>query len=131
MKSLKIAVLTISDSRNEQTDTSGQHLVEAIKQDGHELAEKTINKDNRYSIRATISAWLINDNIDVIITNGGTGLTGHDGTPEAIEPLFDKKIDGFGELFRHYSISQIGAATVQSRATAGVANGKYIFVSVV
>lgn len=127
MKSLNIAILTISDSRNESTDTSGQFLIDALEQDKHQLVERKIVKDNCYQIRAMISNWVLSESLDVIVTNGGTGLTGHDGTPEAIEPLFDKKIDGFGELFRFYSIEQIGPATVQSRATAGVINGKYVF----
>ncbi len=127
MKSLHIAILTISDSREIANDTSGQFLVTAATTASHIVSDRKIVKDNRYQIRATLSNWLISDTVDVIICNGGTGLTGHDGTPEAIEPLFDKKIDGFGELFRFFSIEQIGAATVQSRATAGVANGKYIF----
>jgi len=124
---LAIAVLTISDSRNEDNDTSGQFLVEALNSAGHKLVEKRITKDNIYRIRAAVSSWIANNKVQVVICNGGTGLTGRDGTPEAISPLLDKVIDGFGEMFRAISIEEIGTSSLQSRALAGVANGTIIF----
>jgi len=126
-KVLRIAVLTISDSRTEETDTSGKILVERLTNAGHQLAEKRIVSDDIYQIRAVISNWIIQPDINVIISTGGTGLTGRDGTPEAVLPLFDKEIQGFGELFRKISFDEIQTSTIQSRAVAGVANGIYIF----
>lgn len=126
-KTLNIAVLTVSDSRNETNDTSGAALVEKITNFGHFIADKKIVPDNIYQIRAIVSAWIIDENIDVIITTGGTGVTGRDGTPEAITPLLDKVLDGFGETFRWLSFTNIKTSTIQSRAIAGVANGTYIF----
>lgn len=125
--SLKIGVLTISDSRDESTDTSGRYLAEQIKQAGHELVDKRIVADNIYRIRALVSQWIADEQTQVIICNGGTGLTGRDGTPEAIAPLLDKVIDGFGEMFRAISLTEIGTSALQSRALAGVANGTVIF----
>ena len=122
-----IAVLTISDTRTLSEDDSGDLLIQKIENAGHQLAERSICKDNLYEIRALISQWLIEDNIQAIITNGGTGITGHDGTPEAILPLLDKVIDGFGEMFRSLSYQNIKTSTLQSRAVAGVANGTFIF----
>lgn len=124
---LSISVLTISDSRNDETDTSGQFLKQAIENSGHTLATKTITPDNIYSIRAIASDWIADKTTQVIICNGGTGLTGRDGTPEAINPLLDKVIDGFGEMFRAISIEEIGTSSLQSRALAGIANGTIIF----
>lgn len=124
---LNIAVLTVSDTRNETTDTSGAILVECITDAGHYLADKQIVSDNIYQIRATVSQWIIDEKIDVIISTGGTGVTGRDGTPEAITPLLDKVLDGFGETFRWLSFNDIKTSTIQSRAIAGVANGTYIF----
>ncbi len=124
---VSIAVLTISDTRTLSEDDSGDLLVQKIRNAGHQLAERSICKDNLYEIRALISQWLIEDNIQAIITNGGTGITGHDGTPEAILPLLDKVIDGFGEMFRSLSYQNIKTSTLQSRAVAGVANGTFIF----
>ena len=124
---VSIAVLTISDTRTLSEDDSGDLLVQKIRNAGHQLAERSICKDNLYEIRALISQWLIEDNIQAIITNGGTGITGHDGTPEAILPLLDKVIDGFGEMFRSLSYQNIKTSTLQSRAFAGVANGTFIF----
>lgn len=126
-KPLQIAILTISDTRTEETDTSGKILVEQLTAAGHQLAEKVIVPDNIYKIRAILSTWIIHANINVIISTGGTGLTGRDSTPEAVLPLFDKEIQGFGELFRHISFDEIQTSTIQSRAIAGVANGIYIF----
>ena len=124
---VSIAVLTISDTRTLLEDDSGDLLVQKLENAGHQLVERSICKDNLYEIRALISQWLIQDNIQAIITNGGTGITGHDGTPEAILPLLDKVIDGFGEMFRSLSYQNIQTSTLQSRALAGVANGTFIF----
>jgi len=124
---LNIAVLTVSDSRTEETDKSGRLLVGRLEAAGHRLAEKAIVADDKYRIRAVLSAWIADPGVQVVIGTGGTGLTGRDGTPEAMEPLFDKTIDGFGELFRSLSWEEIGTSTIQSRAIAGVANGTYIF----
>jgi molybdopterin adenylyltransferase len=124
---LTIAVMTVSDTRTEETDKSGHLLVERLTTAGHYLAEKVIVPDNIYKIRAIISRWIADDAVQVVITTGGTGLTGRDGTPEAISPLLDKEIQGFGELFRMISYQQIKTSTIQSRALAGVANGTYIF----
>ena len=124
---LNLAVLTVSDSRTETDDKSGQTLVKLLEKDAHILYDKQIVKDDRYAIRAVVSAWIADPKVQAIITTGGTGLTGRDGTPEAIEPLFDKKIDGFGEMFRVLSYDLIGTSTLQSRAVAGTANGTFIF----
>lgn len=124
---LKISVLTISDTRTEETDTSGKLLVQRLMAAGHQLAGKAIVPDNIYQIRAIVSRWIAEPEVQVIITTGGTGLTGRDGTPEAIKPLLDKEIEGFGELFRMLSYQEIKTSTIQSRAIAGVANGTYIF----
>lgn len=126
-KPLNVAVLTVSDTRDESNDKSGATLVEHIFQAGHHVAEKKIVPDNIYQIRAVVSQWIVNANIDVIITTGGTGVTGRDGTPEAIAPLLDKRLEGFGEIFRFISFTEIKTSTIQSRAIAGVANGTYIF----
>lgn len=124
---LNIAVLTVSDSRTEADDKSGQTLVERLTAAGHKLAEKAIVRDDRYAIRAVVSRWIADPEVQVVITTGGTGLTGRDGTPEALEILFDKTIDGFGEMFRKLSFDDIGTSTIQSRAIAGVANGTVVF----
>jgi molybdenum cofactor biosynthesis protein B len=122
-----IAVLTISDTRDEATDKSGRLLVERLTSAGHRCAEKTIVPDDVYQIRAVLSRWIAAADVQAIITTGGTGLTGRDGTPEAVLPLLDKVIEGFGETFRAISFGQIGTSTMQSRALAGVANGTYVF----
>ena len=127
LKPLRVAVLTVSDTRNQATDKSGALLVERLRTAGHVLAAKTIVRDDIYAIRALVSAWIADAQVEVVITTGGTGLTGRDGTPEAIAVLLDKKIDGFGELFRAISYEEIGASSFQSRAIAGVANATYIF----
>lgn len=124
---LQIAVLTISDTRTEETDTSGKTLVERLTRAGHKLAEKLIVADDIYKIRAVVARWIADEAVNVVITTGGTGVTGRDGTPEALQPLLDKEIEGFGEVFRFLSYEQIKTSTVQSRALAGVANGTYIF----
>lgn len=125
--SIHIAVLTVSDTRTEATDKSGQFLVDSLTQAGHQLAEKAIVPDNIYQIRAIASRWIADESIQAVITTGGTGVTGRDGTPEAIKPLLDKEIEGFGEIFRMISFQEIRTSTIQSRALAGVANGTYIF----
>lgn len=126
-KPLRIAVLTVSDTRTEATDKSGAVLVDRVRTAGHTLAAKAIVRDDAYAIRAIVSAWIADDRVEVVITTGGTGLTGRDGTPEAIAVLLDKQIDGFGELFRTISYEEIGASSLQSRCLAGVANATYIF----
>lgn len=126
-KPLRIAVLTVSDTRDETTDKSGALLVERLRAAGHTLAAKTIVRDDIYAIRATVSAWIADANVEVVISTGGTGITGRDGTPEAIAVLLDKEIDGFGELFRAISYEEIGASSLQSRCLAGVANATYVF----
>ena len=124
---LNLAVLTVSDSRTEADDKSGQTLVSLLEKDGHRTADKQIVTDDRYQIRAMVSKWIADPDVQAIVTTGGTGLTGRDGTPEAVAPLFDKVIDGFGEMFRVLSYDLIGTSTLQSRAVAGVANGTFIF----
>ena len=124
---LHIAVLTVSDSRTEQDDKSGNLLCECVGEAGHKLAGRRIVPDDRYELRAVVSQWIADENVNVGITTGGTGITGRDITPEALQPLFDRPIDGFGELFRQVSFEDIGAATIQSRACAGIANGTLIF----
>ena len=124
---LNIAVLTASDTRTLEEDTSGQLLSDRLTEAGHQLAAREIVPDNIYLIRALVSKWISDESIDIVISTGGTGLTGRDGTPEAVEVLFDKKIQGFGELFRQLSYEEIATSTIQSRVTAGVANGTYIF----
>ncbi len=125
--SLNIAVMTISDSRTDENDTSGNTLVSRLTEAGHSLAEKIIVPDNRYNIRAVISRWIADADVQAVITTGGTGLTGRDITPEAVSPLFDKSIQGFGELFRSLSYELIKTSTILSRAIAGLANGTPIF----
>jgi molybdenum cofactor biosynthesis protein B len=122
-----IAVLTVSDSRNEQTDKSGRLLVERLTSAGHRLAEKAIVPDDIYQIRAIVSRWIAEPQVNAVITTGGTGVTGRDGTPEAVAPLLDKVLEGFGEMFRSISYADIKTSTLQSRALAGVANATYVF----
>ena len=124
---LKIAVLTVSDTRNEDTDSSGKYLVGALTEAGHQLAEKAILKDDKYQLRALVSRWIASTDVQVVLITGGTGFTGRDTTPEAIIPLFDSHIDGFGELFRHITYQELGTSTVQSRALGGLANRTAIF----
>lgn len=125
--SLKIAVLTVSDTRSEDTDSSGKYLVEALTEAGHSLAEKVILKDDKYQMRALVSRWIASRDVQVVLITGGTGFTGRDTTPEAVIPLFDTQIDGFGELFRHITYQELGTSTVQSRALGGLANHTAIF----
>ena len=124
---LNIAVLTVSDSRTEDTDKSGKLLAGRLGDAGHTLAAKRIVPDEIYTIRAVVAGWIADSDVDVVITTGGTGVTGRDGTPEAVAPLLDKTIEGFGETFRAISFGQIKTSTIQSRALAGVANGTYVF----
>lgn len=124
---LNIAVLTISDSRSEADDSSGQLLVDRVLKAGHLIAARRVVKDDIYQIRSVISEWIYATGIHAVVTTGGTGVTGRDGTPEAIKPLLDKEIDGFGELFRSLSYEEIKTSSLQSRALAGVANATYIF----
>lgn len=124
---MNTAVLTVSDSRNKDTDTSGQYLVEQLTDLGHTVSAYEIVIDDIYLIRAQVSVWIADPNVHAVISTGGTGFTGRDSTPEALGPLFDKEIDGFGELFRHLSYSDIGTSTVQSRALGGLANNTVVF----
>ena len=124
---LNIAVLTLSDTRTHEEDTSGQLLEDSLKAAGHHLAARELCKDDIYKSRAIVSNWILDEWVDVVITTGGTGLTGRDSTPEALEPLFDRTIEGFGELFRQVSYEEIGTSTIQSRALGGLANKTLIF----
>ena len=127
IKPVRIAVLTVSDTRDEESDTSGHVLAERITGAGHELADKTIVRDDVAQIREQIRAWVASGAVDAIITTGGTGITGRDVTPEAVEPLFDKKIDGFSVIFHLVSYQSVGLSTLQSRATAGIVGGVFVF----
>ncbi|MGD2137739.1 MAG: molybdenum cofactor biosynthesis protein B [Gammaproteobacteria bacterium] len=124
---LPIAILTVSDTRTEDTDKSGKTLVECLSGAGHMLAEKLIVPDDRYLIREVVSRWIADPDVSAVITTGGTGLTGRDITPDALRPLFDTEIDGFGELFRWLSYEEIHTSTIQSRALAGIANATFLF----
>ena len=124
---LAIAILTVSDTRDENTDRSGALLVQRLTDAGHRLHEKAIVKDDLEAIGARVSQWIADPELEVVITTGGTGVTGRDGTPEAVEPLLEKRIDGFGELFRALSYEEIGTSSLQSRSLAGVADGTYVF----
>ncbi|WP_148875143.1 molybdenum cofactor biosynthesis protein B [Serratia marcescens] len=122
-----IAILTVSDSRGAAEDTSGQYLQEAAQEAGHQVVDRAIVKDDIYQIRARVSAWIADDNVQAVLITGGTGFTARDNTPEALLPLFDREVEGFGELFRMVSYEEIGTATIQSRALAGLANRTVIF----
>ena len=124
---LNVAVLTVSDSRDAASDTSGDYLREALAEAGHLVLDRAIVKDNRYRIRAVVSSWIASLDVQVVIVNGGTGFNSKNSTPEALLPLFDREIDGFGELFRMISYEDIGSSTLQSRAVAGMANETLIF----
>jgi molybdopterin adenylyltransferase len=124
---VRVAVLTISDTRDEDSDTSGHVLAERIKAAGHELADKAIVPDSIAAIREKIEAWVASGFVDAIVTTGGTGITGRDVTPEAVEPLFDKKLDGFSVVFHMVSYQSVGLSTLQSRATAGIVKGVFVF----
>ena len=124
---VNIALLTVTDTRNIKTDKSGGILVNKIKKAKHNLVERKICKDNKKDIKKILKKWIKKKNIDVIITTGWTGLTGRDITPEALDEIADKHIPGFGEIFRYYSLETVGTSSIQSRASAVLANGKYIF----
>ena len=124
---LALCVLTVSDTRTLQTDTSGDFLCTALQQEGHRLRERVLLPDDRYQLRALVSRWIADDAVDGILVTGGTGFTGRDSTPEALLPLLDKEMPGFGELFRALSFEEIGTSTLQSRAFAGLANGTFVF----
>src|SRR5580700_6738561 len=126
-KPVRIAVLTVSDTRDEESDTSGHVLAERIKAAGHELAERALVPDEKVAIRAKVMGWVNSGGVDVILTTGGTGLTGRDVTPDAIEPLFSKRIDGFSVIFHMVSYGSVGLSTLQSRATAGLIGGVFVF----
>jgi len=125
---VNIAVLTVSDTRTEESDTSGNSLVENLTASGHTLADKEIVIDDVYQIRAVVSKWVADKSVEAILITGGTGFSERDSTPEAVLPLFDKEVKGYGELFRHVSYNEIGTSTIQSRALAGLANATVIFV---
>ncbi|MGA0839919.1 MAG: molybdenum cofactor biosynthesis protein B [Pseudomonadales bacterium] len=127
LSTLRCAVLTVSDTRTEANDTSGDLLVTLLEADGHRLVDRALTRDDIYQIRAVVSRWIADPEVDVILSTGGTGFTGRDSTPEALLPLFDKTILGFGELFREVSYAEIGASTIQSRAVGGLANATLIF----
>ena len=124
---LNLCVLTVSDTRTPANDTSGDYLALSLGQAGHKLVEKRIVKDNRYVVRAVVAQWIADENIHGVLVTGGTGFTGRDSTPEAIAPLLDKTMPGFGEMFRVLSYEEIGTATLQSRAFAGLANDTFVF----
>ena len=124
---VNIAVLTVSDTRTLDSDSSGAYLQQILQEEGHHLADRKIVIDDIYQMRAIVSAWIADPAVEVIITTGGTGFTGRDSTPEALAPLFDKHIEGFGELFRQLSYEEIGTSTVQSRCLAGLSNNTAIF----
>ncbi len=127
MISLPCAVLTISDTRSSADDGSGDLLVEMLEDAGHRLVDRALVRDDVYQIRSVVSRWIADEAVNAVITTGGTGFTGRDSTPEALTPLFDKTIVGFGELFRQVSYEEIGASTIQSRAVAGIANATLVF----
>jgi molybdenum cofactor biosynthesis protein B len=126
-KAVNVAVMTVSDTRTRENDTSGDALANSLKDAGHHVVDRKIVKDDIYQIRAVLSQWIADANIHAVITTGGTGFSGRDSTPEAITPLFDKHIEGFGELFRAVSYDEIGSSTIQSRALGGFANNTVIF----
>ena len=124
---LSFAVLTISDTRTEADDTSGNWLRDAVLAAGHQVVEKAIVPDDIYQMRAVFSRWIADPAVQVVLSTGGTGVTGRDSTPEAVAPLLDKHIEGFGELFRQVSFDEIGASTLQSRCVGGLANATFVF----
>lgn len=126
-KPVRIAVLTVSDTRDESTDTSGQLLIDRVRDAGHEFAGRAVIRDDVEKIRAQVRDWIEGEAVDAIITTGGTGLTGRDVTVQALEPLFDKKIDGFSVIFHLVSYATVGLSTLQSRATAGLIDGVFVF----
>lgn len=123
---LNVAVLTVSDTRTPETDTSGQYLFEQLNGVGHNVVERLILKDNLYQIRAQVANWIASDTVQVVLITGGTGFTDRDSTPEAVSCLFDREVEGFGELFRQISYGEIGSSTIQSRALAGLSNNTLV-----
>jgi molybdenum cofactor biosynthesis protein B len=126
-KPLALCVLTVSDTRSAADDSSGDYLCDALREAGHRLFERAIVRDDKYAMRALVSRWIAEPDVDGILVTGGTGFTGRDSTPEALLPLLDKRMDGFGELFRALSFQEIGTSTLQSRAFAGLANATFLF----
>ena len=126
-KALSLCVLTVSDTRTAEDDTSGDLLCDALRDAGHRLHERAIVRDDKYAMRALVSRWIADAGVDGILVTGGTGFTGRDSTPEALLPLLDKEMPGFGELFRALSFEEIGTSTLQSRAFAGLANATFLF----
>jgi molybdenum cofactor biosynthesis protein B len=124
---LNLCVLTVSDSRSQADDSSGDYLATALAGDGHRLVERLLLPDDRYRLRAAVSRWIADEGVDGVLVTGGTGFTGRDSTPEALLPLLDKEMPGFGELFRAISFGEIGTSSLQSRAFAGLANGTFVF----
>ena len=124
---LRLALLTVSDTRSRDNDTSGDYLADAMREAGHELAARELLPDDIYRVRAAVAAWIADPGIDGVLVNGGTGFTGRDSTPEAIGPLLDKEMPGFGELFRQVSVEEIGTSSLQSRAFAGLSNNSFVF----
>lgn len=124
---LNIAVLTVSDSRTFENDTSGDLLQSRLTEAGHKLADRAISKDDVYQLRAVVSQWIASEEVQVVLVTGGTGFTDRDNTPEALIPLFDKPVEGYGEMFRSVSMDEIGSSTIQSRAVAGMSNKTVIF----
>lgn len=124
---LRICVLTVSDTRTQDNDSSGDYLVDSLTQAGHHLHERRIERDDRYRLRAVVANWIADHGVNAIIITGGTGFTGRDSTPEAISPLLDKEMPGFGEMFRHLSYAEIATSTLQSRAFAGLSNDTFVF----
>jgi molybdenum cofactor biosynthesis protein B len=124
---VNIAIMTVSDTRTPETDASGQYLEDTLLEEGHALIDRVIVKDDIYQIRAVLSDWIADPEVEAVLITGGTGFSSRDSTPEAVRPLFDKSIDGFGELFRNISYGQIETSTIQSRALAGLANQTVIF----
>jgi len=124
---LALCVLTVSDTRDAASDSSGDYLAEALQAEGHRLAGRALLRDDKYRLRAQVSAWIADDAVDGILVTGGTGFTGRDSTPEALLPLLDKQMPGFGELFRAISFDEIGTSSLQSRAFAGLANATFVF----
>ena len=124
---LSLCVLTVSDSRSVADDSSGDYLASALQEAGHRLVERALLPDDRYQLRALVSRWIADEAVDGVLVTGGTGFTGRDSTPEALLPLLDKQMPGFGEMFRSVSFAEIGTSTMQSRAFAGLANGTFLF----
>ena len=124
---LRICVLTVSDTRTADNDSSGDYLVDSLTEAGHRLHERRIERDDRYRLRAVVAGWIAEADVNAVIITGGTGFTGRDSTPEAIAPLLDKEMPGFGETFRHLSYAEIATSTMQSRAFAGLSNDTFVF----